>query len=179
MIRPPIGCDNKQLRSSLTQNDTTQASNSNFYTLQTCITVRSRTRNSKVIWEEPRRYPPPRTAENNYTTRSPLVTMECPTFTLKAAPSLRRSPPHLIYPFVDRPHSPHQTASRSNQPFCHNTPPDRPTDRQTDKRQTVAWDWRQVSTKSRLRSIVSDAAKTALCLKISLFSVTTTHLNLF
>jgi len=35
--------------------------------------------------------------------------------------------PHLILPSLDRPHSPPQTASRYNQPFCHST-----CDRQTD-----------------------------------------------
>ena len=29
--------------------------------------------------------------------------------------------PCLIHPSLDRPHSPSQTASGSNQPFCHNT----------------------------------------------------------
>jgi len=33
----------------------------------------------------------------------------------------RRSPPHLIHPSLDRPHSLPQTASGSNQPFCHST----------------------------------------------------------
>jgi len=40
--------------------------------------------------------------------------------------------PHLIHPSFDRPHSPSQTASGSNQPFCHSrayTFPDRQTDR--------------------------------------------------
>jgi len=40
-------------------------------------------------------------------------------FTRKTAPS-----PSTItnpYPSLDRPHSPPQTASGSNQPFCHNT----------------------------------------------------------
>jgi len=62
---------------------------------------------------------------------------------------LRRSLPHLIHPSLDRLYSPPQTASRSNQPFCHSTPSgqtDSPTDRQTD--------WRQVCTKSRLRLIM-------------------------
>jgi len=40
--------------------------------------------------------------------------------------------PHLITPILDRLHSPPQTASRSNQPFCTVHFPDRPTDRQTD-----------------------------------------------
>jgi len=30
-------------------------------------------------------------------------------------------PPHLIHPSLDRPHSPSQTASGSNRPFCHST----------------------------------------------------------
>ena len=30
--------------------------------------------------------------------------------------------PHLIHPSLDRPRSPFQTASRSNQPFCHSRP---------------------------------------------------------
>jgi len=39
---------------------------------------------------------------------------------------------HLIHPSVDRPHSPSQTASGSNQQFCHNTLSGE-TDRQTDR----------------------------------------------
>ena len=31
--------------------------------------------------------------------------------------------PHQMHPSLDRPHSPSQTASGSNQPFCHSTPP--------------------------------------------------------
>jgi len=61
---------------------------------------------------------------------SPLVTTGRPKFTPKTAPSLPRSPPHLIHPSLDRTHSPPQTASGSNQPFCHNTlsgPTDTPT----------------------------------------------------
>ena len=44
---------------------------------------------------------------------------------------LVRSPPHLIHTSFDRPHSPIQMASRSNQPFFHNSPTgqtDTPTD---------------------------------------------------
>jgi len=46
--------------------------------------------------------------------------------------SLRRSTPYLIHPSLDRPHSPLQTASRSNLPFWHGIlsgPTDTPTDR--------------------------------------------------
>ena len=45
--------------------------------------------------------------------------------------------PHLIHPSLDRPLSPPQTASGSNQTFCHSTlfrQTDRPTDRHTDRR---------------------------------------------
>jgi len=45
-----------------------------------------------------------------------------------------RKPPHLLHPFLDRPHSPPQTASGSAQPFCHNT-----LCRQTDDRPTDRW----------------------------------------
>ena len=55
----------------------------------------------------------------------------------KTAPSLRRSPPHLIHPSLDRPNSPSQTASGSNQPFCHSTLSGQ-IDRQTDR-----WERRQ------------------------------------
>jgi len=53
---------------------------------------------------------------------------------------------HLIHPSLDRPHLPSQTASGSNQPFCHSTlsgPTDRPTDRHT---QTDRWARRHVYT---------------------------------
>jgi len=49
--------------------------------------------------------------------------------------SIRGCGPHVIHPSFNWPHSPPQTASRSNQPFCHNTlsgHTDRPTDRTTD-----------------------------------------------
>jgi len=65
---------------------------------------------------------------HNYTTKSPLVTMGCPTFTPKLPFLLRWSPPHLIYPSLDWSHSPPQTASRSNNPFFHNSPTNRQTD---------------------------------------------------
>jgi len=80
---------------------------------------------------------PPLMAENNYPTKSPLVRMGCPTFTSpppakKTASSLRWCPPPSNTPILDRPHSPLQTASRSNQPFCHSTPSGQ-TDRQTNR----------------------------------------------
>jgi len=56
-------------------------------------------------------------------------------FGAQTALPLQRSPPYLIHPSLDWPHSPPQTASRSNQPFCHNTLcrlTDRPNDWQTD-----------------------------------------------
>jgi len=90
---------------------------------------------------------PPLTAENNYATKSPFVTMACPTFTPKIAPSLRRSPSHLIHPSLDGPHSPPQTASRSSQLFSHSTVFGQ-TDAQTDRRSR-----RQVCKNTRLRSI--------------------------
>jgi len=78
---------------------------------------------------------PPLMAENNYSTKSPLVTMGCPTFTPKTALPFRRWP-QLIHPSLDRHHLPPQTTSRSNQPLCPSIPSeptDRPTDRQTDR----------------------------------------------
>jgi len=47
--------------------------------------------------------------------------MGCPKFTPKTASSLRRLPPHLIHPYRARPHSPPQTTSGFNQPFCHSS----------------------------------------------------------
>ena len=64
---------------------------------------------------------PPLMAENNYATKSPLVTMGYLTFTPKTALSPRRSPQPSNTP-INQPHSPRQTASRSNQLFCHSTP---------------------------------------------------------
>ena len=76
---------------------------------------------------------------HNYATNSPLVTVGRPKFPPKPAASLWRSPPHLIYPSLDRPHSPSQTASWSNQSFFHRSPTGQ-TDRQTER-----WSRRQVS----------------------------------
>jgi len=91
---------------------------------------------SKVIWEQLCRH---RSRQG------------CPIFTSKTAPSLRLSPPHLIHPSVNRNHSPLQTASRSNQPFFHNSPTGQ-TDRQMG--------WRQACTDSCLRSINCIATRT-------------------
>ena len=46
---------------------------------------------------------------------------------------LRHVDPHLIHPFLDRPHSPIQTVSTSNEHCSTIHPLDRPTDRQTDR----------------------------------------------
>ena len=69
---------------------------------------------------------------NNYATTSPLVRMGRP----KINPQNCLFPSTITTPSLDRPHSPSQTASGSNQPFCHNTlsgPTDRQTYRPTDK----------------------------------------------
>jgi len=58
-----------------------------------------------------------------------LVTIGRSTFTQNCPFPFDDNHPHLIYPSLDRPHSPRQTASESNQPFCHSTlcgPEDRP-----------------------------------------------------
>jgi len=69
-----------------------------------------------------------------------LVTVGRPKFTPKTAPSLRRSPPHLILPSFDWPHSRSQTASGSTQPFCNSTLSDRHTDAHTQTdRYSVQW----------------------------------------
>jgi len=72
-----------------------------------------------------------RAASPPLTHRIPKVTMGCPTFTLKLPLPFDDLYPRLIYSFLDRPHSPPQTVSRSNQPFCHSTPSGQ-TDGQTD-----------------------------------------------
>jgi len=76
----------------------------------------------------------PLTAENNYATKSPLITMGCPTFNYLH--------PNLIHPSLVRPHSPSQTGSRCNQPFFHNSPIIK-NNRQTD-RLTNRWARRQL-----------------------------------
>jgi len=85
----------------------------------------------------------------NYATKSPLVTVRRPKFTLKTAPApiLWQSPPHLIHSSFDRSNSQSQMASGSNQPFCHSALS--PTDRNTDwHTQTIRWNRRQVSKNS-------------------------------
>jgi len=65
----------------------------------------------------------------------PLVTIGRPKFTPKTARSPSTITTHLIHASLGRLHSPPQTASRSIQPFCHNTlsgQTDRPTDRSDD-----------------------------------------------
>jgi len=85
--------------------------------------------------------------------KSPISYSGTPQIHPKTAPSLRRSPPHLIHPSLDRTYSPPQTASGSTHPFCHSTLSG-PTDRQTDR-----WSRRETCTNTRLRSIdYSDAA---------------------
>jgi len=69
---------------------------------------------------------------HNYTKKSPLVTTGCHTFTPQNAPSsLTVSTRHPIHQYLNRPHSPPQMASRSNQLFFHNSLT-RQTNRQTD-----------------------------------------------
>jgi len=75
-------------------------------------------------------------------TKSLLVTTVRPKFTPNGPFPFDDHHRHLS---LDRSHSPPQTASRSNQPFCQNTLSGQ-TDRQTD-----TWDKRQVYSKSRLR----------------------------
>jgi len=97
--------------------------------LYATVSGTKKTRNPKVIWEEPYRHPSRQRAAE-----SPLVTMGCATFNPKIAPSLRRSPPPSNIPSSTDPTLP-ETASRSIQPFCHSIPSgptDRPTDRPTD-----------------------------------------------
>jgi len=86
----------------------------------------------KNIWEELRRKGP-----TGYNGTPQLHPQNCPF-------PFDDNHPHIIHPFLDRPHSPPLTASGSNQPFCHSTlsgHTDRPTDRQTGR-----WDRRQVYT---------------------------------
>ena len=64
--------------------------------------------------------------------KSTLVTMGRPTFTPKIALTVGKSPSRLLASSLDPADLPTQMASRSNQPFFHNTP-----DRHT---QTDRWD---------------------------------------
>ena len=95
----------------------------------------TKAKNAKVIWEDPHRHPH-LMAENNYATKSSLVTVGCPTFSLPPKLPLHFDDlhTHLMHPSLERHHSPPQMASRSNQPFFTIHPLDRPTDRPTDRR---------------------------------------------
>ena len=82
----------------------------------------------------------------NYATKSPLVTVGRPKFTPKTALLFDDHDTHLIHPSLD--YSSSQTASGSNQPFCHSTLSG-PTERQTNRptpTQTDRWARRQVYT---------------------------------
>jgi len=89
-----------------------------------------------------------RAASPSLTHRITLVTMKCPTFTPENCLfSFDDLHPRLIHPSVDLSHSSPQTATRSNQPFCHSArsgQTDRPTDGLGDN---------SVSQHSRLRFI--------------------------
>jgi len=89
-------------------------------------------------------------AKNNYATKSPLVAMGCPTFTPKAVPSLRQSPPASNTPI----HQPTPLATPNGVQIQSATilPLDRQTDRETNK-QTDRWDRRQVCSNTSLRSM--------------------------
>ena len=85
-------------------------------------------------------------AKNNYAAKSPLVTMASPHLPPKLLLPFDNFHP-IIHPSLDRPHSPPQTALRSNQPFCHSTLFGQ-TDAQTDR-----WYRRQVCKNTRLRFV--------------------------
>ena len=82
------------------------------------------------------------TAENDYATKSPLVTIGCPHLPPKLPFPFDNRYLHLIHSSVDRPHSLPQTASRSNQPCFHNS-----STAEIDRRTR-----RQACTNSRIRS---------------------------
>ena len=87
------------------------------------------TRPLKVIWEQ-------RVALAQLCNEVPIAYSGTPHIYPKTAHSLRRSPPHLINPSLDRPYSSPQTASGSNQLFCRSTlsgQRHRPTDGTGDK----------------------------------------------
>jgi len=83
---------------------------------------------------------------HNDATNSPLVTMGRPKFTPKTALHLRRSPPKFSTPYQARPHSSPQTASGSNQLFCHSS-----------HVRTDRWDGRMFSNISALLAILIDS----------------------
>jgi len=83
--------------------------------------------------------------------------------------------PHLIHPSLDHPHSPSQTASGSNQPFCHSTFSGQ-IDRQIDTKahtQTNRWARQQVRNMSAyaqtaLRERRVNSVKTCFCIRLAL-----------
>jgi len=85
--------------------------------------------------------------------KGPIGYNGTPKFTSKLLPSLRRSPPHLIYPSLDRPHLPSQWHPDPLSRFATvNLRTDRLTDRQTDW-QTDRWSrrmFRNISAYTRL-----------------------------
>jgi len=104
---------------------------------------------------------------------SPLVTTGRPKFTPKTP--LRQSPPSSeIHPSLDRPHSPPQMASGSNQPFCLNTlsgPTHRHTDRPTDGTGSTLYyvdSERRAKNTARYRSISSPFLSSERVLYLSL-----------
>jgi len=92
---------------------------------------------------------PPVTAENNYATKSPLVTMGCPIYPKTALP-FDDLHSNLIHPSLDRPHS--------NGILIHSAILSQYTFR--SHRQNNAW-----YAERRLRLIVSDAANNGKKLK--------------
>jgi len=84
-----------------------------------------------------------------------------PKFTPKTALPFDDHHLHLIHPSLDRPHSPFQTASGSNQPFCHST-----LSGQTDW-QTERWSGRPARIMSALLTMLieSDVLTTTTVLR--------------
>jgi len=84
---------------------------------------------------------------HNDATNSPLVTMGRHKFPPPNCPlPFNDHHRNLIHPYRARPHSPPQTASGSNQPFCHNT-----------HVLTDRWDGRHFSNMSTLLSILIES----------------------
>jgi len=117
--------------------------------------------NKKSLCNLGRAASPPRTVENNYATKSLLVTVGCPTFTPNCPFHSTISTPSNT-PSLDRPHSPAQTASRSNpmSRFATVLTQDRPTD---------TWAWRQLCTNTRLRSTTTTTTTILLLQTTNLF----------
>ena len=118
---------------------------------------------------------PPVAEENDYATKSPLVTMGCPTFTTKTASSLRRSPPASNTPFP-RP-TPLTTSNGiwiqlvvlTQYTFRTNQPTDKPIDRwsrQQTNKFTLYWLYNYVANNTCL---------TALCPGLPKWAHTHTH----